>query len=53
MVSRCFILYLYFLAHDVFCFILVVYDRGRYYDVFISVSLFHIVLHFFFFDLYL
>ena len=25
-------MYLYFLAHDVFCFILVVYDRGRYCD---------------------
>ena len=29
-----------FLAHDVFCFIWVVYDRGGYYDVFISVSYF-------------
>ena len=34
----------FFLAHDLFCFILVVYDRGRYYDVYIC-FLFHIVLH--------
>ena len=34
-------MYLFFLAHDVFFFFfLVVFDRGRYCDVFISVSCF-------------
>ena len=43
------LVFIFFLAHDVFCFIVVVFDKGRYFDVFISVSLFHIVLHFYLF----
>ena len=55
-VSRWFIFYLYFFALYLFCFIWVVYDKGRYFDVFISVSFFtlcYIVYWFIFMRLFM